>query len=765
VAENDDIAAARTKAASTPPPIGGPHAAPTQLANRYTIVGLLGMGGMGRVYRAHDNKLDEVVALKMLRKELLGQADMLERFRQEVKLARRVTSPHVVRTFDLGEHGDEVFLTMEYIEGRSLAQRIDEGPLAVDEAIRIAHAISAGMAAAHTTGVLHRDLKPDNVLLGKDGRIAITDFGIARAASAATIATADRFAGTPAYMSPEQVEGAATIGPAADVYSFGTILFEMLTGRRPFVGSGVHAVALARLVDPPPDPRTFRTLPDDVAALVLRCMAREPGERFTNATELSSALAALGQVSADGPAARRGPLVPEKNARSVAILPFRGATDLADVAEGLSEEIADVLAMSRGLRVRPLGAQHTRPSDADARAIGTTLGVDVVVDGSVRRRGDRVRIAARVISVVDDFVLWANHVDTGPEGLLAAGDEVVRAIAEALTVQIAVPARPVLGQQIAELYLQAKAHLRAGWIQGDVQWVIDELDRALPKAPNDAAIVATLAMALARRGFFGATKELERAKVLAARAIVLGPSSGDAWLAHGWASLYSGASVEAGRSFARAIQITPGLAMAQAMLGATLLEAGEIEDGIAHLEAAVSIEPSMIQLSDLARAYCYIGRFDEGIQLLLTPPRHQFTEYLIGRLELWRGKSYSFFVPREDLSPLQLMIAEISERCYGAGAITEDDYVAYKAIVATTPKRFRASQTQYLTELLAYTKQDERAMEALRISVDAGLHDLCWIERCPLLQRLQSRPEYEQLAAVVRERAVAIVAAIREARA
>src|SRR4051794_1587602 len=173
------------------------------------------MGGMGRVYRAHDRTLDETVALKLLRRELADVPGMLERFRQEVKLARRVTSPHVVRTFDLGQHGDEHFLTMELVEGRSLAQLIDDGPLHITDLLRIARAMAAGIAAAHGTGVLHRDLKPDNVLVGKDGRVAITDFGIARA-SAAPRETVDRFIGTPAYMSPEQVESSPDIGPPAD---------------------------------------------------------------------------------------------------------------------------------------------------------------------------------------------------------------------------------------------------------------------------------------------------------------------------------------------------------------------------------------------------------------------------------------------------------------------------------------------------------------------------------------------------------------------
>ena len=765
--QDDDIAAARTRAASRPPPLSdASQAAPTLLANRYTIIGLLGAGGMGRVYRAHDKKLDEVVALKMLRRELVGQTAMLERFRQEVKLARKVTSPHVVRTFDLGEHGDEVFLTMEYIEGRSLAQRIDEGPLALDEALRIARAVCAGMAAAHATGVLHRDLKPDNVLLGKDGRIAITDFGIARAASSDPLATVDRFVGTPAYMSPEQVESATTIGPPTDVYSFGTILFEMLTSRRPFVGHEVLAVAVARLLGPPPDPRTLRAMPDDLAALVLRCMARDPSSRFADGAALEAALGSLGGVTSQTIPSGQLPIVPEKSSRSVAIVPLRATGDLAEVAEGLAEEIVDALSMSRGLRVRPLGALRSKAADADPTELGKSLGVDGIVEGSIRRRGDRVRVAARVISVVDAFQLWANHVDAAADGLLAACDEIVRAIAQALTIELALPQRPALAARLAEVYLEAKAHLRGHWFDGDMSHVIAELDRVLPEAPDDPSLLALLATALARSGFSGNTAHLHRSRPLAERAVALAPGSGDAQMALAIAALNNGDAAHAAGAFARAVRIAPGLALAQALLGSLLLDANHLDDAIAHLEASASIDPNIVHITDLARAYCYRGRLDEGIGMLHQLPHNPFVEYLIARLENWRGRRYQIR-PTEASThiPVLVLLQAVGTRTYATGVVTDDDIRDYDTVLAQTPTRWRAAQAQYVAELYASVGLHERAIDMIRISVDAGLHDICWLERCPPLEPLRSRAELVPLTDVVRQRATAIVAAVRDAMA
>ncbi|HSN24727.1 MAG TPA: serine/threonine-protein kinase, partial [Kofleriaceae bacterium] len=402
-----------------------PGAPATLIAERYEVLGLLGQGGMGRVYRARDTKLDEVVALKMLRRELADVPGMLERFRQEVKLARRVTHANVVRTYDLGSHGDDHFLTMEYVDGRSLAQQLDDGPLSVDEAVRIARAIAAGLAAAHASAVMHRDLKPDNVLVGRDGRIAINDFGIARLAQEPSV-TGDKLVGTPAYMAPEQVEG-RELTPAADVYAFGAILFEMLTGRRAWRGDDGFAVALARLREAPPDPRDVRAVPDTLAELCLRCMAREARARPADGAALVAALANV--HSADATAARALPhTTPAKQSRAVAILPLRASGELAEIAEGLSEEIVDALTMTRALRVRPLAsvrAAAKEPSggergiDRDSRELGEQLGVDVVVDGSIRKRGAQVRIAARAIGVADGFQLWASHFDCGVDGLLA----------------------------------------------------------------------------------------------------------------------------------------------------------------------------------------------------------------------------------------------------------------------------------------------------------------------------------------------------------
>ena len=755
----DDLGTAATAATA-------PGAPATLIADRYEVLGLLGQGGMGRVYRARDTKLDEVVALKMLRRELAEVPGMLERFRQEVKLARRVTHANVVRTYDLGSHGDDHFLTMEYVDGRSLAQQLDDGPIAVDEAIRIARAVAAGLAAAHASAVTHRDLKPDNILVGRDGRIAINDFGIARLAQEPSV-TGDKFAGTPAYMAPEQVEG-RELTPAADVYAFGTILFEMLTGRRAWRGEDAFVVALARLREPPPDPRMVRaSVPDGLAQLCLACMAREVTARPADGAALLGLLASV--HSADITAARAFPrTVPTKQSRAVAILPLRATGELAEIAEGLSEEIVDALTMTRALRVRPLAsvrAAATAPGgggiDRDSRELGEQLGVDVVVDGSIRKRGTQVRIAARAIGVADGFQLWASHFDCGVDGLLAVGDEVVRAIARALVVDLEVPERGALDARIAERYLEGKARLRAGWVEGRVKDVIASLEEVLPEAPNDPRVLATLAMALARAGFYDDPAALRRARQLADQALAVAPTFGEAQLAKAFVHFYANETPEGAQLLRRTVESVPGFAQAQGLLGSLLLEAGSLDEALLHLEAARSIDPTQYA-SELARAYVYAGRLDEAIDLLRSAGERQlYVQTAIARYAMWRGETYQITATIPDDLPAGMSeYFRIAKQVHEVRSVTLEQRNAVMSGLDSANPRLKATRCQFISEFLVFLREYDLAMQIIEVGVEAGLLDTLWMEQCPLLAPLRGRPEFQASAKIVAARARAIVDAV-----
>jgi serine/threonine-protein kinase len=274
---------------------GTPAMSRTVLAGRYEIEALLGSGGMGAVYRARDRELDEIVALKMLNRALVSSPAMLARFRQEAKLARRVTHRNVARMFDIGEHEGDKFLTMEFVDGEPLAAlAARERPMKIQRVAKITEEVCAGLDAAHGEGIVHRDLKPDNVLIAKDGRVVITDFGIARLSTGDALKTMGVPIGTPAYMAPEQVEGAKDVDARADIYALGTMLFELLTGERAWLGESIYQVASLRLVMPPPSPKERRAdLPDAVAEIVMKCMARRREDRYASAAEVAAALSGV----------------------------------------------------------------------------------------------------------------------------------------------------------------------------------------------------------------------------------------------------------------------------------------------------------------------------------------------------------------------------------------------------------------------------------------------------------------------------------------
>jgi serine/threonine-protein kinase len=233
---------------------------PGRIGGRYDVLGWVGAGGMGNVYRVLDVELDEVVALKTLRRALLDDPQMLAHFKSEVKLARRVTHRNVARVFDIGEHQGEKFLTMEYVDGEVLTSLCRDRGLSLERAIDIGLSICAGLGAAHEAGVVHLDLKPDNVLVGTDGRVVITDFGIARAFAGSGLPGEGRprIVGTPAYMAPEQFDASAVVDARADLYALGLILYEMVAGRPAFAGRTVDEIVEKRFSLLPPDPGSAR---------------------------------------------------------------------------------------------------------------------------------------------------------------------------------------------------------------------------------------------------------------------------------------------------------------------------------------------------------------------------------------------------------------------------------------------------------------------------------------------------------------------------
>ena len=762
-----------------------------RLAGRYEILALVGAGGMGTVYRARDLELDDVVALKVMRPELSATPGILDRFRREAKLARRVTHRNVARVFDIGEHEGDRFLTMEFVEGESLSAALArEGAFSLTRALVIAAAIADGLASAHSAGVMHRDLKPDNVLLGRDGRVVITDFGIARALvdalQGSAVSTQGMFVGTPAYMAPEQVEGRADIDARADIYAFGALLYELFTGQRAWPGDSPYTVASARLLAPPPDPRSKRPdLPAACAELVLWAMARAPEDRPPSIGAAAAALAVAGlalgalpshrspgTVTAGGASRAAAATLSTRSASSdktVAVLPFRnaGAPDDDYLAEELTDDLIDSLSMTRGLKVRSRGAVlRFRGVETDPREIGRELGVQVVVEGSVRRARGSARISARLISVADGFQIWAKRFDRPEQDVLSINDEVARAIAEALTVDGRVAPREAPSDPLAiDLYLRARHEYRKFWPE-PVARSIGLFEQALTLAPDDPLLLAGLALALARHAFFVGPSGLARAREVAVRAVAAAPHLGEAQLAYGSALFQLGEMPLAVRALRAAVIQSPGLAEAHGVLGRLLTEAGAVDEGLRRLEAAIAIDPDApLVLPDLGRTYALLGQWDKAETIFDRLRKDAGLGYwtLRGRMAWWRrqgalAEDYFAQIPDGDGT---LRIAKLLVEVVRSGRIAADALDLDERERGGGGARRQAFFFQLRAEVSGYVRDLEQTLASLHRSVEVGLIDRIWLERCPLLDQARGDPRFKVLHAEVVARTQAILDAYR----
>jgi TolB-like protein len=789
VAASDDPAVSQAAASSSDATGARPLA-----FGRYEILGLVGAGGMGSVYRARDTRLDEIVALKLLRRELVDQPGILARFTQEAKLARRITHKNVARTFDLDEYEGERFLTMEYVDGESLGAALSrEGVLPLARTIHIATAICEGLSAAHAASVVHRDLKPDNVLIGADGRVLITDFGIARAlVQGGAARTSGGIVGTPSYMAPEQVEGAGESGPRVDLYALGAVLFEMLTGTRAWPGEEPLAVALARLTKAPPDPRTVRVeVGESLAAVVRKLMARRPEDRFASAEEVSAALrVAVSSLEGAPTLADRArpelhlprvhapmPHAAASGEKTVAVLPILNAGPPDDdyVADGLTEDLIDTLSMTRGLRVRPRGVvARVKSRDRDPRDVGRELEVQAVVEGSVRRAGSAYHVSARVIGVADGFQLWARRFARPTGELLVVSDEVARAVAEALTTHVGAPAREAPTDAGAvDLYLRARGALRDGWHSNqEIIRAADLFEQALSRAPCDIAILAGCAIARARLAFYGGTQARflrERAREAAERAVAAAPHLGEAWIALAMVRANEGDFGGAVRALHEALGASPSLARGHEMLGRILLEAGAVDEGIERLEGAVSLDPTTIEPRwDLARGYALRGDWEKCDRILELPAvglaERTARAVMVGRVAIWRMKKGEMLALRlEEIGRnVPRLLIEPYIDVARTQTVTAESRSAYEreAGVAGPGTRRYPVVLQFLSEVLLAVGDVDGARDALGRAVSGGLSDLAWMDRCPLLAPLRTEESWPGLRKEVAARASRVLDAV-----
>lgn len=577
-----------------PPPARGRD--PLQLTGatvgRYRVGELLGVGGMGVVYRATDERLGRAVALKFLPPALSLDPNAKRRFLQEARAASSLDHPNVCTIYEVDETGDgTLFIAMACYEGETLRSRLGRGELAAGEALELTAQVARGLAAAHARGLVHRDIKPGNLFVTRDGTVKILDFGVAKAAEEEGITLPDQRPGTAAYMAPEQATGRAA-GEPADVFALGLVLREMLTGRRP---------SRSNAVDP-------SDVPPAVREVLARMLASDPAARPSARALAGMDLGALASPAAGGePAEDSAGRAPEPAAtRSIAVLPFADLSPSGDqeyFCEGMAEEILDALARIEGIRVASrMSSFHVRELASDPAAIGRRLDVDALIRGSVRKAGSRVRVTARLVRVADGSILWSDRYDRELEDIFAIQEEIAGGIVGTLRPWLGgAPVRPPRTSrtdrvEAYEFYLRGRQFFLRD-TRHDLEAAREMFARAIAADPGYARAHAGLsdACSLLYKHFDRDPAHIREAARASERAVELDPASADAHASRGVVAWLTDRMGEAEEEFIEAIRLDPGYFEARYLFGMFFLTRGMLEEALAQFEAAWERRPDDFQ--------------------------------------------------------------------------------------------------------------------------------------------------------------------------
>jgi serine/threonine-protein kinase len=721
------------------------------LAPRYTIERVIGSGGMATVYLAEDQRHHRKVAIKVLRPEL-GAVLGPDRFLQEVAFAARLNHPHILPLYDSGDAAGLLYYVMPYVGGESLRQKLTrDGRLSIEEAVAITRQVAAALGHAHSQGLIHRDVKPENILL-HEGEAMVADFGIALAVTSAAeerLTATGLCLGTAQYMSPEQSLGERLLDGRSDVYSLGCVLYEMLTGEPPYAGPTAQAVIAKRVADPVPSVRRLRhTVPIAVEQALVKALAKVPADRFASTGAFVEALAQ--------PAA-----VPPQP-RSVAVLPFVNLSPDPEneyFADGITEDVIAHLAKIRALKViSRTSVMPFKKRTQSLREIGATLEVGTLLEGSVRRVGDRVRIVAQLIDAPSDQHLWAETYDRRLTDIFAIQTDVALRIAAALQAELShdeqarIRKEPTRDIQAYQLYLQGR-YCMIQYTGEGMRRSIDHYEAAIERDPTYALAYTGVAMAyaeLAEIGVLAPEEAYPRGKAAAARALEL---DGDLGEAHCMIALiklvydfdWSGAEQE----FQRALKLSPSSADAHDLYGRLCSAQERYDDAVALQQRAFELDP-LAHRSDVATSLLRAGRYDEGeravkraIELDPRDPRGHAT---LGWVLLRKGQTVEGIAELERavaLSPGDgLWLSQLGQAYALAGRID-----AARAILRQLAERSRETYVSPYHLAYVYTGLGEldSAMDCLERAYAERAGAVYGIKGSFLFEPLRAHPRFQAL--------------------
>ena len=593
-------------------------------AGRYEVIEELGKGGMGKVYRVEDQKIKTEIALKLIKPEIAADKKTIERFSNELKTTRMISHRNVCRMFDLGEDNGTYFITMEYVPGEDLKTLIRMSKrLEAGTALSIAKQVCEGLSEAHRLGVVHRDLKPSNIMVDRDGNARIMDFGIARSLEAKGLTGAGTIIGTPEYMSPEQVDGQEA-DQRSDIYSLGVILFEMLTGKVPFAGETSMSIALKHKSEIPPDPKSLnRQISDELSRIILKCMQKDRKRRYQNVLDLLLDLKKAGEEVLFEKKA-----IEAKWKSSIVVLPFADLSQEKDqeyFCDGLAEEVINALSKISELRVvARTSAFAFKGKLEDVREIGKKLAVATVLEGSVRKAGNRLRVTVQLINVDGGYHLWSERYDREMEDVFAIQDDITLAVVDNLKVKLLggekerLTKRHTNDVEAYNLFWKGQFFLNKRTAEG-LKKAVQYFEQAVKRDPEYAEAYAGLAnyyLLLPIYAPFSPREANLRAKEAVETALRIDNNLAEAATALALLKLFEEHDWEgAEQEFKRAITLNPGYAIAHSWYASEyLVLMGRAAEAIEEMERALELDPlSLIINRDFGMTCYYARQYDRAI--------------------------------------------------------------------------------------------------------------------------------------------------------
>ncbi len=578
---------------------------------RYRILEELGQGGMGKVYKVLDTEIKEEVALKLLKPEIASDEETIERFKNELKVARKIRHKNVCQMYDLNKVEGIHFITMEHVPGEDLKSFLKRSKqLSILTAVSLTKQVCEGLDEAHRLGVVHRDLKPQNIMIDREGNARIMDFGIARMMSASPLTAKGAIIGTPDYMSPEQVDGKEA-DQRADFYSLGVIMYEMVTGLVPFMGDSAMSVALKHKTETPADPRELNAqITESLSRLILKCMEKDRERRYQRAEGVLSDLNRIekeikGETGIAAPAETTLRSADKRGFKnSIAVLPFKDMSPHKDqdyFCEGLAEELINALTQVKDLKVAARTSSFSfKGGDTDIREIGRILNVGTVLEGSVRKSGNRLRITTQLIDISDGYHLWSERFDRTADNVFAIQDEISMAVVDKLKGELLeedkekITKRYTADKDALNLFLKGRYFFNQRY-QGSMIKAVDFFQRAIDRDPHYALPyvgIADVFNILGQWSFIHPKDAYTTSKAMLQKAMEIDNALSEAYSSLGFLTMgYEWDFPAAEEYLRRSLDLNPQNALAHAWYGEMAATMGRKDEAIAEAKKAIECDP------------------------------------------------------------------------------------------------------------------------------------------------------------------------------